>query len=77
VPIITSEAFLLVGGSVLVELIFGINGLGYLFYRATVQGDIPLAASLMFVFIVVLVAVNITQDIVYTLIDPRVGYDEQ
>jgi peptide/nickel transport system permease protein len=77
VPIITSEAFLLVGGSVLVELIFGINGLGYLFYRATVQGDIPLAASLMFVFIVVLVAVNITQDIVYTLIDPRVGYDGQ
>ncbi|WP_135363698.1 ABC transporter permease [Halosimplex halophilum] len=77
VPIITSEAFLLVGGSVLVELIFGINGLGYLFYRATVQGDIPLAASLMFVFIVVLVAVNITQDIMYTLIDPRVGYERQ
>lgn len=77
VPVVTSEAFLLIGGSVLVETIFGINGIGYLFYRATVQGDIPLAASLMFVFIVVLVTVNIAQDVLYTLIDPRVGYDQQ
>jgi peptide/nickel transport system permease protein len=77
VPIITSEAFLLIGGSVLVELIFGINGIGHLFYRATVQGDIPLASSLMFVFIIVLVTINIAQDLMYTLIDPRVGYEEQ
>ncbi|WP_435065551.1 ABC transporter permease [Halobaculum sp. EA56] len=77
IPVITSEAFLLIGGSVLVEVIFGINGIGYLFYRATVQGDIPLATSLMFVFIAVLVGVNILQDIAYTVVDPRVGYDAE
>ena len=76
VPVITSEAFLLIGGAVLVEVVFGINGLGYLFFQAVVNGDLPLVASLMYVFILVLVAVNIAQDILYTIIDPRVGLEE-
>jgi peptide/nickel transport system permease protein len=40
-----------------------------------VQGDLPLTGSLMFVFIVLLVVINILQDLLYTLIDPRVGYE--
>jgi peptide/nickel transport system permease protein len=75
VPIITGEAFLLIGGSVIVETVFGINGLGYLFFQSIVQGDLPLTGSLMFVFILLLVIVNILQDFLYTLIDPRVGYE--
>ena len=76
VPIITSEAFLLIGGSVLVETVFGINGLGYLFFRAALQGDLWLVGTLMFVFIVIIVGINIVQDLLYTLIDPRVGYED-
>ncbi|MFB6244057.1 MAG: ABC transporter permease [Halobaculum sp.] len=75
VPIVTTEAFLLIGGSVLVESVFGINGMGKLFFDAAIQGDLPLVGSLMFVFIVLLLVINIVQDILYTLIDPRVGYD--
>jgi len=75
VPIITGEAFLLIGGSVLVEVVFAINGLGYLFYQAALQGDLPLVAALMYIFIVLLVATNILQDFLYTVIDPRVGYE--
>ncbi|MFB6253497.1 MAG: ABC transporter permease [Halobacteriaceae archaeon] len=75
VPIITGEAFLLIGGSVLVETVFGINGLGFLFFQAVINGDFPLVGSLVFVFIVLLVTINIIQDILYTLIDPRVGYE--
>jgi peptide/nickel transport system permease protein len=75
VPVITAEAFLLIGGSVLVETVFAINGLGYLFFQATVQGDLPLVISLMYIFILLLVAANILQDFLYTLIDPRVGYE--
>ena len=75
VPIVTSEAFLLIGGSVLVETVFGINGMGKLFFDAAIQGDLPLVGSLMFVFIVLLLTINIIQDILYTLIDPRVGYE--
>ncbi|MFH5800148.1 ABC transporter permease [Haladaptatus sp. CMAA 1911] len=75
VPIITGEAFLLIGGSVLVESVLDISGLGQLFFNAIMAGDLPLVGSLMFIFILLVVTINIVQDILYTLIDPRVGYD--
>ncbi|QDX41110.1 ABC transporter permease [Salarchaeum sp. JOR-1] len=75
VPVITSEAFLLIGGSVLVETVFGINGIGWLFYRAAIQGDLPLVGSLMYIFILMIVGVNLLQDVLYTFIDPRVGLE--
>jgi peptide/nickel transport system permease protein len=77
VPIITSEAFLLIGGSVLVESVFGINGIGWLFFRTAIQGDLPTVAVLMFVFIVIILSINIFQDFLYMLVDPRVGYEGQ
>ncbi|WP_327050711.1 ABC transporter permease [Halomicrococcus gelatinilyticus] len=75
VPIITGEAFLLIGGSVLVETVFSISGLGYLFYQSVMQADLPLVGSLMFVYITMVVVINIVQDFLYTIIDPRVGYE--
>ncbi|WP_435365212.1 ABC transporter permease [Haloarchaeobius sp. DYHT-AS-18] len=75
VPIILNEAFLLIGGSVILETIFSINGLGYLFFQAALQGDVPLVGSLMFIFILIIVFMNILQDFMYTIIDPRVGYE--
>ncbi|WP_458185915.1 ABC transporter permease [Haladaptatus sp. NG-WS-4] len=75
VPIITGEAFLLIGGSVLVETVFDISGIGSLFFQAVIQGDLPLVGSLMFVFILLVVIINILQDFLYTIIDPRVGYE--
>ncbi|WP_227353153.1 ABC transporter permease [Haladaptatus salinisoli] len=75
VPIITGEAFLLIGGSVLVETVFDISGIGALFFQAVIQGDLPLVGSLMFVFILLVVLINILQDFLYTVIDPRVGYE--
>jgi len=75
VPLITGEAFLLIGGSVLVESVFGINGIGKLFFDTAIQGDLPTVGVLMFVFIVMILSINIFQDFVYTLVDPRVGYE--
>jgi len=75
VPIITGEAFLLLGGSVLVEIVFAINGLGWLFFQAAINGDLPLVGALLYLFILLLVGTNILQDFLYTVIDPRVGYE--
>jgi peptide/nickel transport system permease protein len=75
VPIITGEAFILIGGSVLVETVFDISGIGYLFFQAVKNGDMPLVGSLMFIFILLVVLINIVQDFLYTIIDPRVGYE--
>ena len=75
VPIITSEAFLLIGGSVLVETVFGIHGIGWLFFQAAIQGDLPLVGTLMYVFILMIVGINLLQDLLYTIIDPRVALE--
>lgn len=77
VPIISNEAILLIGGSVIVEVVFGINGIGALFFNAIVQGDLPLAGALMFILTLVTILLNIFQDLLYTILDPRVGYDQQ
>jgi peptide/nickel transport system permease protein len=76
VPIITGEAFLLIGGSVIVETVFAINGLGKLFFDAAVQGDLPLVGALAFIFVLLTLVFNIVQDLLYTVLDPRVGYED-
>ncbi|WP_254810016.1 ABC transporter permease [Natronosalvus amylolyticus] len=76
VPIITNEALLLLGGSVIVEVIFGINGLGRLFFISATQGDLPLAGALIFIFTLITISLNILQDFLYTILDPRVGYEQ-
>ncbi len=74
-PIITNEAFILIGGSVILEVIFNINGLGRIFFLAITNGDVPLAGSLLFMITVFIIFLNILQDFLYTVIDPRVGYE--
>jgi len=77
IPVITAEATVLVGGSVLVETVFGINGIGWLFFNAVMNGDLPLSGALMFLFILLLVGLNILQDFLYTVVDPRVGFESE
>ena len=76
VPVITAEAGLLIGGSIIVEEVFSISGIGQLSFQAIIQGDIPLAAALTFIFVLLYVVINITQDFLYTVIDPRVSFEE-
>jgi len=71
-PVIMGEFYLLIGGSVLVEKVFSINGLGNMFFRAVLGPDIPLVMALVFFFIIFQVLFNITQDLLYTFIDPRI-----
>ncbi len=75
VPVISNEAFILIGGSVIIEVIFNINGLGRIFFLAITGGDVPLAGSLLFMFTLIIIGINILQDFLYTIIDPRVGYE--
>ncbi|WP_435117133.1 ABC transporter permease [Halolamina sp. C58] len=71
-PVIMGEFYLLIGGSVLVESVFSINGLGNLFFRAILGPDIPVVMALVFIFVLIQVLMNILQDVLYTLIDPRI-----
>lgn len=76
-PVIMGEFYLLIGGSVLVETVFAINGLGSLYLRAALGADIPVLMTLTYIFILILVVFNITQDLLYTYIDPRIGLEDK
>jgi peptide/nickel transport system permease protein len=71
-PVIMGEFYLLIGGSVIVESVFSINGLGNLFLRSLFAPDIPVLMALLFIFIIIQILFNITQDLLYTFIDPRI-----
>jgi peptide/nickel transport system permease protein len=76
-PVIMGEFYLLIGGSVIVETVFSINGLGNLFLSALFGPDIPVVMALLFIFIIIQILFNITQDILYTIIDPRITLEER
>ncbi len=60
-------------GSVAIELIFGRPGLGSMLVGAIETRDYPVIQAGIVVFSLFVVLVNLAMDIVYTLVDPRVG----
>lgn len=65
-------AISLIGSSVLTEEVFARPGLGKLMIGATKQRDYTLLQAIMVVYALVIVAINIVVDIIYTMVDPRV-----
>ena len=61
----------LLGGSILVETVFGWPGLGRLIFDALLQRDTNLLLGILFVSSVSVVAVNLVVDLVYDVLDPR------
>jgi ABC-type dipeptide/oligopeptide/nickel transport system permease component len=59
-------------GSLVVEKIFGIPGLGVHFVNAALQLDYPLAMGLVLLYTTLLYAMNLLVDISYAILDPRV-----
>ncbi|MFJ4716086.1 ABC transporter permease [Streptomyces sp. NPDC088785] len=62
-----------VAGQILVETVFSWPGLGGLFYQALSVPDLPLVQGLFFVFATAVILANTVADILYPLLDPRVG----
>ena len=62
----------LIGGSLVVENIFRVPGLGSAVVDAVVREDFPVVLAIVMVVAVVFVAVNFVVDAVYAVIDPRV-----
>jgi len=67
-------AISLIGSSVLVEEVFARPGLGKLMVGATKQRDYTTLQSIMVVYALIIVVINLVTDIIYTYVDPRVRY---
>ena len=77
IPVVTIIGFqlpLLVGGTVLIEQIFVLPGMGRLLVDALLKRDEPLIGGVMLIFAIVLMLINLMVDITYGYIDPRVHY---
>lgn len=61
-------------GSVVVEEIFGISGLGQLFVRGASNRDYTLVLGIVITYATLIIALNLIVDILYGVIDPRVRY---
>jgi microcin C transport system permease protein len=61
-------------GSVIIETIFSLDGLGRLFYEAALQRDYPVIFGSLFAFSLVGLVIGILSDLVYVWIDPRIDF---
>jgi len=68
---------LFIGSSLLVEVVFGIPGLGRLTFNALVSQDTNLVLGSTLVFTFVAVVGNLLEDLVFTVLDPRINYDDR
>ncbi len=73
VTLIGLQAGTMLGGSVVVESVFALPGLGRLAYESVVQRDLNTLLGIVFVSAILVIAVNFIVDLVYARLDPRIA----
>tara|TARA_B100001250_G_scaffold392361_1_gene394102 strand:+ start:819 stop:1745 length:927 start_codon:yes stop_codon:yes gene_type:complete len=77
IPVVTSigpELFLMIGGSVIIEQIFSLPGIGRLTLQAIQTRDYPVISGVLLIFSVALIFINLMIDLSYAYLDPRIRY---
>ena len=64
----------LLGNVVVIDTIFAIPGFGRLIYNSFLRFDFTMIQSLLLVFAVAVILINLLTDFAYTLVDPRIKY---
>jgi peptide/nickel transport system permease protein len=79
-PVITVVGFntgFLLSGSIVIEEVFALPGLGRLALYAIYQRDYPLIQGIVLIIATIFVLVNLLTDLIYALVDPRIRLDER
>ena len=74
VTVIGLEFAFLIGGLVVTEQVFNLNGLGKLFVQAVARSDFTMVQSLVLLVAVFFIVVNFVIDLLYAWLDPRIRY---
>lgn len=75
IPMVTTLGFVaggLMGGAALIEPVFSWPGLGSGFVSATNSGDLPVVQAMIVLFTAFMVAINLTVDILYAVLNPKI-----
>lgn len=78
IPVVTvsgAELASLLGNVVVLDTIFGIPGFGRLIHSSILRQDVVMMQSVVLVFAVMVIVVNLLVDLTYPLLDPRIKYD--
>ena len=75
VTVIGIEFAFLMGGLVVTEQVFNLNGLGKLFVESVTNNDYTLTQALVMVVVTVFVFTNLVIDVLYAWLDPRIRYN--
>jgi peptide/nickel transport system permease protein len=65
---------LLVGGAIITESVFNIQGLGWLAVQSALNQDLPTLVGVVMLTATAVAVMNLIVDILYAFIDPRVRY---
>ena len=77
IPVVTMVGMrmpILVGGSVIIENIFALPGLGRLYMLALQDRDYPVVSGINLFFAIWVVGFNLIVDLIYPILDPRIRY---
>jgi microcin C transport system permease protein len=65
------------GGSLLIETIFSLDGLGYLGWKSAIDRDYPVVFATLYIFGLIGLLTNLLSDLTYTMIDPRIDFESR
>jgi peptide/nickel transport system permease protein len=74
VTVVGLEFAFLIGGLVVTEQVFNLNGIGKLFVEASTRGDYTMVQALVMLVAAFFIVVNFTVDMLYAVLDPRIRY---
>jgi microcin C transport system permease protein len=61
-------------GALLVEVIFSLDGLGYLGFQAAIGRDYPIMFGTVYIYTLIGLVMTLVRDLTYTLVDPRIDF---
>lgn len=64
-------------GSLLIETIFSLNGLGLLSYESTVNRDYPVVFATIYIYALLGLVINLISDLAYAWVDPRIDFESR
>ena len=74
ITIIGMELAFFMGGLVVTEQVFNLNGLGRLMLDSVLYADFNMTQALVMLFVTLFVCINLVIDIFYAWLDPRIRY---
>jgi microcin C transport system permease protein len=63
--------------SLLMEIIFSLDGMGLLGFEAAINRDYPVMFATLYIFTLLGLVFNLMEDMVYVLVDPRIDFEQR